>query len=237
MIFQIADLLISVPITGGKFVSRYVPYLSNSDEPADIVVNEQDFRLNLYSKELSEDYAIYTETYRQFVLGLLNYQGFCLHACALEYEGKAYLFSGPCGIGKSTHARLWKSLFGPKVHVINDDKPAIRLIDNQWYAYGTPWCGKDGIHLNTKAPIAGLCFLKQDASNYIIKCEAKDVLGLFISQTFHRYRDLEDLEKMTSMLEQFCKDIPLYVLHNNAEDEAALLSFKTMIIGSEKNEK
>lgn len=46
------------------------------------------------------------------------------------------------------------------MQVFNDDKPALRRLDGRWYAYGTPWCGKDGINLNQKWPLGGICFLE-----------------------------------------------------------------------------
>ena len=66
------------------------------------------------------------------------YNGLMLHASAAALGGRAYLFSGPCGRGKSTHTRLWQQTFGEAVQVFNDDKPALRRLDGRWYAYGTP---------------------------------------------------------------------------------------------------
>ena len=36
---------------------------------------------------------------------------FVLHSASLLYLEKAWLFSGPSGMGKSTHTALWKKLF------------------------------------------------------------------------------------------------------------------------------
>ena len=38
--------------------------------------------------------------------------GFYLHSSAVELDGRAYLFSGKSGVGKSTHTRLWQQIFG-----------------------------------------------------------------------------------------------------------------------------
>lgn len=95
------------------------------------------------------------------------YNGLMLHASAAALGGRACLFSGPCGRGKSTHTRLWQQTFGEAVQVFNDDKPALRRLDGRWYAYGTPWCGKDGINLNQKWPLGGICFLEKSQENRI----------------------------------------------------------------------
>ena len=61
-------------------------------------------------------------------------------------------------MGKSTHARLWQQQF-PGARVFNDDKPALRLVEDRWYAYGTPWSGKHDISVNTGVPVAGVAVL------------------------------------------------------------------------------
>lgn len=55
------------------------------------------------------------------------YNGLMLHASAAALGGRAYLFSGPCGRGKSTHTRLWQQTFGEAVQVFNDDKPVLAV--------------------------------------------------------------------------------------------------------------
>mgnify|MGYP003335436350 CR=1 FL=1 len=93
-----------------------------------------------------------------FYQQLLKFDGMMLHASAAKYDGRVYLFSGPCGIGKTTHTKLWEKYF-PGAVVINDDKPALRREAGKWMVYGTPWCGKNGINSNASAPLAGICFL------------------------------------------------------------------------------
>lgn len=79
----------------------------------------------------------------QFYRKLLNYQGFMLHASAIEVDGKAYLFSADSGVGKSTHAKLWQKFFGEeRAEILNDDKPAVVIEDECCFAYGTPFSGK-----------------------------------------------------------------------------------------------
>ena len=56
-----------------------------------------------------------------------------LHAVVVSCEGKGYLFLGPGGTGKSTHARLWlENVEGTKL--VNDDFPVVR----DGMVYGSP---------------------------------------------------------------------------------------------------
>ena len=99
----------------------------------------------------------YVQSGSIFYSHLVKFGGMMLHASAVALDGEAYLFSGPSGMGKSTHTRLWKQCF-PEAEIFNDDKPALRELGGIWYAYGTPWCGKDGINKNMKVPLKPSAF-------------------------------------------------------------------------------
>jgi hypothetical protein len=177
---------------------------------------------------MSDEIKIYLQSGFQFYRELLEFDGLMLHASAVALDGKAYLFSGPCGVGKSTHTNLWRSVFGDDVVVFNDDKPALRRLDGHWYAYGTPWCGKDGINVNMKVPLAGICFLKQSDRNEIWRLDAKQALAKVIAQTTYHLRDASKMLLMMTNVERLITEIPIYELCNRPEREAAELSHRIM---------
>lgn len=155
------------------------------------------------------------------------YNGLMLHASAAALGGRAYLFSGPCGRGKSTHTRLWQQTFGEAVQVFNDDKPALRRLDGRWYAYGTPWCGKDGINLNQKWPLGGICFLEKSQENRIRRLPAAEALPLILAQTTYRLQP-HSMELLLASLDSLLREIPVFLLENRPEEAAARLSYDTM---------
>lgn len=230
---KIADLIVEVPTAGGLDI-RCKYYVWNGEEGADIIIRTELYDKNLYDSRISEQMLAYMESSRQFSSWLVQFNGFYLHSSAVVLEGKAYLFSGPCGAGKSTHTRLWQSTFGPDAHVINDDKPALRRIDGKWYAYGTPWCGKDGININEKAPLAGVCFLKKAPENKIRRLSRFEAMQRILGQTIYKFNSEEQLDKLLGSLEVFLKEIPVYELENVPEPEAAKLSFETMRKGAQE---
>lgn len=226
MLCKIADLLVEVPEVG-DMPNRCREYLwEDAAQPA-VVISEEKFDPSLWPG-LSYDQMAYMETGGQFFYHLLANSGMMLHASAVAMDGKAYLFSGQCGMGKSTHTRLWQSTFGEKAQVFNDDKPPLRCIDGVWYAYGAPWCGKDGINQNVKVPLAGICFLQQAKENKIRRLSQKEALPRIISQTVNRFRYLENLDKMVAAVEALVTKIPVFLLENRPEPEAAQLSYQTM---------
>lgn len=155
------------------------------------------------------------------------YNGLMLHASSAALGGRAYLFSGPCGRGKSTHTRLWQQTFGEAVQVFNDDKPALRRLDGCWYAYGMPWCGKDGINLNQKWPLGGICFLEKSQENRIRRLPAAEALPLILAQTTYRLQP-HSMELLLASLDSLLREIPVFLLENRPEEAAARLSFETM---------
>ena len=226
MTCKISDLLVEIPEAGGMS-PRCREYLTDEQGKADIVICEEKYRGDKWT-ELSLESNIYLQSGFQFYRQLLDFDGLMLHSSAVALNGKAYLFSGPCGVGKSTHTKLWREVFGEDVVIFNDDKPALRRLDGIWYAYGTPWCGKDGINVNMKVPLAGICFLKQSDHNEIRRMDGKQALAKVISQTTYRLRDAGQMMKMMTNVDRLIADIPIYELCNRPERAAAELSHKVM---------
>ena len=197
-----------------------------TDEPAQIVIDETKYRPHLY-EGFSENDIAYMESGWQFYLQLLKFNGLMLHSSAVAMGGNAYLFSGPCGRGKSTHTRLWQSAFGEAASVFNDDKPALRRLDTGWFAYGTPWCGKDGINKNEKWPLAGICFLKKAEWNRIRRLTPEEALPLLLGQTVYRLYP-KSMDLLLTHVDRLLREVPVYELENTPTESAARLSYETM---------
>ena len=232
MLCKIADLLVEVPPVG-NMPQRCTEYLHPSAEPAQITIRPDRFHPEAFP-QLSEEDMIYLETGLYFYYDLMDHNGMMLHASAVEMDGKAYLFSAPCGTGKSTHARIWQKVFGEAAQVFNDDKPALRLVDGIWYAYGTPWCGKDGINQNKKLPLAGICFLKQAPENRIRRLNSQEAVSRLVSQTLYQFRTARELDRMLSIADKLVRQVPIFELENRPEPEAARMSFEAMRLAAEE---
>lgn len=226
MICKIADLIADIPASGG-LAPRCSDYLYNSENSADVIIRTDFYRRENYPNATEEQIA-YMESAYQFYTELVRHNGFYLHSSAVAYEGKAWLFSGVSGAGKSTHTRLWLDAFGDAACIFNDDKPALRCLDGRWYAYGTPWCGKDGINRNRKVPLAGICFLVQSKENKIRRLEPQEAMKRIFGQTIFRFRDVTLLNQMVTYVDSLVRNIPVFELENRPEPEAARLSYETM---------
>ena len=233
MLCKIAELLTEVPAADG-LEARCRDYFWSGSGTPDIIIREDAYRAERYDSRLGKPGIAYMEAAYQFYCQLMEFGGFYLHASAVVLDGKAYLFSGPCRAGKSTHTRQWQAAFGSAARVINDDKPAIRLMDSRWMVYGTPWCGKDGINENTSAPLAGVCFLKKAPENRIRKLNQMEAMQRILSQTIHKFESAQELDRLLALMDRFLQEIPVYELENLPEPAAAHLSYETMRCGAEE---
>lgn len=232
MLCRIADLFVEVPAAGGMDV-RCKDYLTDSDATPDIVIKEESYNINKWG-DLPREHLEYMDSGNTFYFNLLKHNGMLLHSSAVELDGEAYLFSGPCGMGKSTHTGIWKEVF-PSARVFNDDKPALRFVDGVWYAYGTPWCGKDGININLKVPLKAICFLRRGDENKIRRLSTIEAAAAIFSQTTNRFGSERGLDYLSDMIDKLVRNVPVYELKNRPEHEAAILSHKVMSgIESEK---
>ena len=91
---------------------------------------------------------------------LAQVHGLCvMHSASLLYHGKAWLFSGHSGSGKSTHTALWHECYGTPY--LNGDLNLLGIKNGQAICYGLPWCGTSGIFTPGEVPLGGITFLKQ----------------------------------------------------------------------------
>lgn len=108
-----------------------------------------------------------------YAQAILYHNAISIHASAVHNDGRAYLFMGKSGTGKSTHSALWMEHI-PGTELLNDDNPTIRIWEGKAYAYGTPWSGKTPCYKNQAFPIGGMARLRQAPENRFDKLEGID---------------------------------------------------------------
>ena len=165
--------------------------------------------------------------YRQIALELARFDGMVFHASVVALDGEAYAFAAHSGTGKSTHTDLWLRVFGERAEIINGDKPIFRLIDGKWYAFGTPWRGKEALGGNCHAPLKAICFLERGKENVAAPLNAVSAVSRLFSQVLMP-RDPEKADKHLGLLDDLMTKTPTYLLHCNMLPEAALVSYEAM---------
>ena len=153
---------------------------------------------------------------------LLERETLLLHGSTVAVDGQAYLFTAPCGTGKSTHTRLWRERFGERAVMVNDDKAFLQLRRDGVWACGSPWTGKHGIGTNISVPLKGICFLQRGTENRIQKAEPEKWQQELIHQCFlpeERYR---------SLIWQLAQKIPLWEMSCTKDPQAAAIAYEAM---------
>lgn len=215
----------------GRTVLQAEPYRCEPVESPDIVIQSMWETAKVthadYYANVSDDIGEYLFTGSSFYKQLLNFGGFMLHSSAVVVDGKAYLFSANCGTGKSTHTKLWLDLFGDRAYILNDDKPALRLEDGVWYAYGTPWSGKHDISVDARIPLGSIAMIHRGEENNIRPFSGKEAVLELIRQV-NRPRDMQFRIRLLELLDQLFAMVPIWYLECNMEPEAAIVSYEAM---------
>lgn len=229
-IYDIAGLRVSMN-QGGRTAAQAVPYLSDDqNKKADVIINVTPERVKETMEEypqLNQDDWEYMITGSDFYKALLAFNGILLHASCVVVDDRAYAFSADCGTGKSTHTGLWLEHFGERAHILNDDKPAIRIIDNKVYACGTPWSGKYDISTPENVELAGICFLHQAEENTIKPADVKSAVFNIFSQTVRKLGP-NAMEKLFDTVDAIFNMVPIFEMGCNISDEAVLVSYGAM---------
>ena len=232
--YRVADLVIEMD-SFGHTVIQAIPYEIEGKHTPDIVIKTDWQSLKESQPHLSEEDCEYLSTGSSFYRQLVEFDGLMLHSSAVVMDGRAYLFSAPCGTGKSTHTALWRSVFGEdRAFILNDDKPAIRLENGEFFAYGTPWSGKTDQNVNMRVPIGGICVLRRGETNKIEPCGGSAAVFAILEQTA-RSKAPEFMNKLMDLIVLLVEKVPVWRMECKMDPEAAIMSYTAMSgVGKEK---
>jgi hypothetical protein len=133
-------------------------------------------------------YAIDTVLRIIHSLVLARQGGLLVHAASGLRNGKAFLFSGVSGAGKTTIS----SLAPPDATLLTDEISYLRREDGRFIAYGTPFAGelaRPGE--NVSAPLAALYLLHQGPHNVIEPIKDSDAVRLLMENVLFFAHDSE----------------------------------------------
>lgn len=230
---DIAGLKVDIKNLCGRTAKQAAPYLSgNQDENRhiDITIDVTKKRVEeamAEHPELNSDDWEYMLTGQDFYTRLIRFDGILLHSSCVVVDGYAYAFSADSGVGKSTHTQLWLKHFGDRAHILNDDKPAIRIIDGKPYACGTPWSGKYDYSTPEIVELAGICFIERSDSNSIKKADTSKAIYNIFSQTVRKLGSAS-MEKLLDVLDEIFSTVPIWEMGCNISDEAVLTAYNAM---------
>jgi hypothetical protein len=236
---EIAGLVINVQPLFQSTIEYCRPYLTDLEPEFFVTVTQDDLiseqmllereaiEEGLKIRKFKDPFLERSTIQRRVAERLVSRNTLMLHGSTVSVDGRAYLFTAPCGTGKSTHTRLWRELFGERAVMVNDDKPFLQITSDCVYAYGSPWSGKHGLACNVRVPLKGICSLHRGAENRIQRAQKDDLMDLLIRQV-HIPEDAALLQKTLSLLDSVADLVPLWEMYCNKEPEAANVAYRTM---------
>jgi hypothetical protein len=140
------------------------------------------------------------------------------HAAVVSHQGRGYMFLGPSGTGKSTHARLWlKHIDGTEL--VNDDNPVVR----DGVVYGSPWSGKTPCYRNVSYPLGGIVLLSQAPYNKICRLGGLQAYIALVSSISGKRWDARVADGLHQTENALAMQVPVWHLECLPDEAAAKL--------------
>lgn len=193
-----------------------------------IFVTDEDMEREMIpGEDYPPSYEESTAVCRKICEILIPESYFLLHASAVSIDGRGILFAATSGTGKSTHARLWKDVFGERAVIINDDKPLIGVGTGSITVFGTPWSGKHCLQTNASVPVRALYLLERGEENSVERISVHEAYPRVLNQVY-RPKDAVKMQKTLQMVNEFMENVPLYRLKCNISEDAVRTAYSVL---------
>ncbi len=135
--------------------------------------------------------------------------GFLLHSAGAIRNGRAFLFSGVSGAGKTTIS----GLAPPDVTLLTDEVSYIRRTDAGYRACGTPFAGELArVGENCSAPIGSLFFLKQGPKNKLEPMARAEAIRRLMRNILFFAEDAALVDNVLQSACEFVEHVPVQCL-------------------------
>lgn len=206
--YKIADIIWQIETKTDVASRLLLPYRVQTDTVNEVIGN-------LPTPEFE---SLLLEINARLVCG---YDGLMLHGGALVYKGKTYIFTAPSGTGKTTHLRMWESLYDKNAFILCGDKPLLRLNEDSVQVYCGPWKGKEDLGIDTKNyPLGAVYFLRRGTENNITAATTAQKLR-FLTDSVLSQKSAQGRIKLIQILSRLCEIAPAYILECNPTKSAA----------------
>lgn len=118
---------------------------------------------------------------RPMILGrLAHLRGAVVHSSCVVANGRAMLFVGPSGTGKTTMARIWARTGAT---ILNDENNIIRIDRARVLAGASPWHGMANTVSAGSFPLAGIFHLAKEPANRLAELSTEESVTRLFTTT------------------------------------------------------
>ena len=153
-------------------------------------------------------------------------RGIMMHASAVICNGKAILFTGVSGAGKSTQANLWKEYAGTEV--LNFDQVLIFMHRDSVMVCGTPWAGKENVYKSGTYPLHAVVLVEKAKENRVAELPKGEAFSkIYLSN--YLYPLNEDIEnRYCDSISRLVSRVPVFELKCTVTREAVDQLYKKL---------
>lgn len=157
-----------------------------------------------------DDFALkhaMTNLYSAFIV--YHQWGLLIHSSCVVESGKAHIFAGQSGAGKSTAARLSE----PR-QLLSDEATLVQITPTEVIVHNSPFrseittCGD-----SEKAPLISIQLLHQALQNHRIQIRKPDALIQLMDKVFYWAHDPEETKVILQLLRTLVDQVPVYELY------------------------
>lgn len=181
----------------------------------------KDARLSLEGSLVQQWLTFNTAVNFCYLLATACHNTVLTHASCVRYKGKAYLFLGKSGTGKSTHSRMWLSAL-EGVELMNDDHPVLRVNeDGKVIAFGSPWSGKTRCYKNIEAPAGGIIRISRAPYNKARRLSVIESYASLMTSCSGMTWERELADGRDKTIQAVIGKVPCWVMECLPDEEAA----------------
>lgn len=209
-----ADLVVDVELGYGEPSPDYAVTITT--EGSKIVYDRLDYRIETdasYSRasilaynELSLKHA-FMNLYCAYIVHIG--WGLMIHSSCVIEDGKAYLFAGQSGAGKSTVAKL----SAPRP-LLSDEASLVKITPDGMFVYDSPFRSElMSIYEGRVCPLDGIHLLIQSSQVERKQIRSGEGIMHLLDKVFFWAHDAKETSKVLGMLREMVMAVPVYELH------------------------
>ena len=211
---------------------RYCAGFLTDEEPDYIITMTEEDLKNESSNAIDGHVYVNEEIsalYRKIADLLVEDNVIVFHSSAVSIDNNGFLITARSGVGKSTHTKLLSEYIGDSFKYINDDKPLLKVEDNNVTIYSSPWNGKERRGNNISAPLRAIIFLNRGETNSLRKIKNKEEIYIRMLSQIYLPKEKSKREKALKIADLLLKNVNFYEINVNKDLESAKMTYEQII--------